>query len=196
MASEDRERWNQRWRGREHPTDEPSPWLVAIAPLLPSRGRALDVAGGAGRHAVWLARRGLDVTLVDVSDEALALAGGAAAAAGVRLELVRGDLDVDPGALPPGPWDLIVCFHYLDRPLLPRLAAALAPGGTLVFCQPTRKNLERHPRPGSSHLLDEGEAPSLARGLDIVVSEEGWLDEGRHEARLVARRSAAQGTRT
>ncbi|HKA91193.1 MAG TPA: class I SAM-dependent methyltransferase [Haliangiales bacterium] len=190
MATDDRGRWNERWRARDHTVaDEPSTWLVSLAPHLPARGRALDVAGGAGRHAVWLARRGLDVTLVDVSDEALALADRAAAAAGVPLALVRGDLDADPDALPAGPWDVIVCFHYLDRPLLPRLAAALAPGGVLVFCQPTRRNLERHPRPGPAHLLDEGEAAAFARGLEIVVSEEGWLDEGRHEARLVARRA-------
>ena len=189
MAADDRERWNQRWRARENPTHEPSPWLVSLAPLLPSRGRALDVAGGAGRHAVWLARRGLDVTLVDISDEGLALAEGAARAAAVGLSLVRADLDLDPDALPPGPWDLIVCYLYLDRPLLPPLTAALAPGGLFVFCQPTLRNLERHPLPRAAHLVDEGEARSFARGLEILVYQEGWLEEGRHEARLVARRS-------
>src|SRR5882724_8490783 len=143
MAADDRERWNQRWRARENPIHEPSAWLVSLAPLLPSRGRALDVAGGAGRQAVWLARRGLDVTLVDVSDEALILAEAAARAASVPLALARADLDATPDDLPAGPWDLIVCFLYLDRPLLPRLSAALAPGGTFVFCQPTRRNLER-----------------------------------------------------
>ncbi len=86
-------------------------------------------------------------------------------------------------------WDLIICFLYLDRPLLPRLAAALAPGGQFVFCQPTRRNLERHPLPRATHLVDEGEARSFAAGLDILAYEEGWGDEGRHVARLVARRS-------
>jgi SAM-dependent methyltransferase len=190
MAADDRERWNQRWRARANAVhDEPSPWLVSLAPLLPQRGRALDVAGGAGRHAVWLARRGLDVTLVDISDEGLALAESAARAAAVPLTTVRADLDLDPDALPPGPWDLIICFLYLDRPLLPRLAAALAPGGLFVFCQPTRRNLERHPLPRATHLVDEGEARSFAAGLDILAYEEGWSDEGRHVARLVARRS-------
>jgi tellurite methyltransferase len=190
MAADDRERWNQRWRARANAVhDEPSPWLVSLAPLLPQRGRALDVAGGAGRHAVWLARRGLDVTLVDISDEGLALAETAARAATVPLTTVRADLDLDPDALPPGPWDLIVCFLYLDRPLLPRLTAALAPGGLFVFCQPTLRNLERHPLPRAAHLVDEGEARSFAAGLEILVYEEAWVDEGRHVARLMARRS-------
>jgi SAM-dependent methyltransferase len=186
MTADDRERWNARWRAREQPIEEPSPWVVSIGSLLPTTGRALDAAGGAGRHAIWLARRGLDVTLVDVSDEAIALAARAADAAGVRIACVRADFDVDP--LPPGPWDAIVCVHFLDRALLGRLAAALAPGGTIAFCQPTRRNLERHPQPGAAYLLDEGEAPGLFAGLDILVYDEGWLDAGRHEARVVARR--------
>ncbi len=93
-----------------------------------------------------------------------------------------------PSRFRAGPWDLVLCFHYLQRSLFPPIAAALAPGGLLVFCHQTRTNLERHPRPGPEYLLDEGEAPRLAAGLDIVSHSEGWHEEGRHEAHLVARR--------
>ncbi len=70
------------------------------------------------------------------------------------------------------------------------MAAVLAPGGLLVAAHATRTNLERHPRPGPDHVLEEGELPRLVRGLELVRSEEGWLESGRHEARVVARKPA------
>jgi SAM-dependent methyltransferase len=188
MAESDRERWDARYREEGPRARTPSLFVTSLAGLLPARGRALDVAGGAGRHAVWLAGRGLDVTLVDVSPVGVEHARAAAREAGVALEARV--LDLEREAPPPGPWDLVLVFHYLQRSLLPPLAGDLAPGGLLALCQPTRRNLERHPRPGPAHLLEEGELARLVRplGLEVLRLEEGWLDEGRHEARVVARR--------
>jgi SAM-dependent methyltransferase len=187
VSEDDRAKWNARWSERGEPAP-PSRWLDQVAALLPARGRALDVAGGSGRHALWLARRGLAVTLTDVSEVAVGRAEAAAAAAGLALAVDRRDLEVDP--LPDGPWQIALCFHFLLRPLFAGFAAALAPGGLLLFVQPTVRNLERHPHPGAPYLLAEGELPGLieAVGLEVVRGEEGWLDEGRHEARVVARR--------
>ncbi|HEX9052362.1 MAG TPA: methyltransferase domain-containing protein, partial [Anaeromyxobacter sp.] len=81
MGEGDRERWNARY-AEEAETPAPSPFLLSLDDVLPRRGRALDVAGGSGRNALWLARRGLDVTLADVSDVALARAARAARDAG------------------------------------------------------------------------------------------------------------------
>jgi len=62
-----------------------------------------------------------------------------------------------------------------------------------VVDHPTIANLERHPSPAAPHLLDAGELPAFAAGLDVLFYEEGWTpdrsDEARHEARLVARRT-------
>jgi SAM-dependent methyltransferase len=189
MATGDRERWDARWAAA--PAADPAQFLIELADLLPTAGAALDVAGGAGRNAVWLARRGLAVTLVDVSPVALAQARAAAARAGVPLALVERDLETAP--LPPGPFGLVVCLDFLQRALFPALAAALAPGGLLVFAAATRRNLERHPHPSARFLLDDGEAPRLVRGLEILRAAEGWFGD-RHEARLAARRPAAPGT--
>lgn len=193
MATADRDRWNARYR-EEAPPGAPSPFVLALEPLLPRRGRALDVAGGAGRHALWLARRGLEVTLADVSDVALALAAERALAERLPLTAVRIDLEAAP--LPAGPWDVVLCAYFLHRPLLAALPAALAPGGLLAVAHATRSNLKVHPRPGPDHVLEDGELATLVRGLEVVSYEEGWLESGRHEARLVARRPAHAGEST
>ena len=106
----------------------------------------------------------------------------------MRLKTLEIDLEREP--LPPGPWDLVVCVRFLWRPLFEVIPAMLAPGGSLVFVHPTRSNLLRHARPGLHYLLEDGELPGLVQGLEITSYEEGWTEEGQHEARLVARRAA------
>ena len=155
MAAGDRERWNERYAA-EQETPAPTPFLVSLGAILPRRGRALDLAGGSGRNALWLA-----------------------------LSTVLVDLEAEPP--PAGPWDLVVCTYFLNRPLLGALPALLAPGGLLVVAHATRTNLTRHPRPGPDHVLEDGELPALVRGVELLHVEEGWLESGRHEARLVGR---------
>jgi SAM-dependent methyltransferase len=188
----DRERWNAKWRERAGELETEAPFLRAHAQHLPARGKALDIAGGAGRNAIWLARRGLDVTLVDVSDVALDKAERRATTAGLtaRMKLVRHDLDT---ALPFAPlFDLVLVFHYLNRAQRDSYVSLLHEGGTLVAVQATVKNLERHAKPGREYLLDEGEMDAWVRGLgmDVVVSLEDWTDDGRHEAAVIAKRAA------
>ena len=186
MAEADRRKWDARYRERGAGVREPSGFLEALDDLLPRTGRALDVAGGAGRHALWLARRGLDVTLADISGVALEVAREEAGRAGLVVHTLRLDLEAEP--LPPGPWDLVLCVDFLWRPLFDAIPTALAPGGLLVVAHPTLANLERHARPGPEHLLGAGELPDLVRGLEILRYDEGWREEGRHEAWLAARR--------
>ena len=155
MSEADRERWDRKYREGGGGT-EPSSFLLSLEGVLPTRGRALDLAGGRGRHARWLARRGLDVTLADVSPVGLALAREEAARAGVTLGTVLVDLETRP--VPSGPWDVILVFHYVHRPLFEQLPALLAPGGLFVFCQATVKNLERHPKPPRGYLPTCGSA--------------------------------------
>lgn len=186
--SGDRERWNARY-GAQAERTAPSPFVVGLAGLLPRSGRALDLAGGAGRHALWLARRGLDATLADVSDVALESAREAARGEGLALATVQVDLLREPP--PPGPWDVVLCTYFLHRPLFDLFPSLLAEGGLLAFAHATRTNLTAHPRPGPDHLLDDGELPSLVRGLAPISMTEGWTESGRHEARLVARREGA-----
>ncbi|MDQ3782064.1 MAG: class I SAM-dependent methyltransferase [Actinomycetota bacterium] len=178
------ERWERRYRTEGRHTAEPSVFVVeAVGALDVDPGQALDVAGGTGRHALWLAGRGWTVTLVDGSATALAMASADAAAAGIDITTAQLDLTTEP--LPGGPWHLVLIHHYLHRPLLAGIAAVLAPGGHLIFAQPTV--VDDHPRPGPAHRVAIGETATLVPGLEIVSLVEGET-EGRHEAMLVAGR--------
>lgn len=187
MPDFDRSKWNAKYAAGEMAGREPSAVLVSLDPLLPRQGKAIDLAGGAGRHGLWLARRGLDVTIADISAVGLQLARERAAAAGVTLRTLETDLQDQQ--FPAGPWNLIFSVCYLWRPLFAALHQALAPGGLLVVIQPTKKNLERHAKPPADYLLDDGELPRLVKGLEIVHYEEGWLADRRHDACIVARKS-------
>jgi SAM-dependent methyltransferase len=128
--------WDRRYGARELIwTSEPSRFLVAEADgLHPSR--ALDLACGEGRNAVWLAERGWQVTGVDFSEVGLEKARGLAAARGVAAEWVAADLlDYDPE---PAAFSLVIAFYLqvpeAERtPIVRRAAGAVAPGGRFVL---------------------------------------------------------------
>lgn len=190
MSEEERALWEDRWKDRVGLKLPPSVWLVDRAdrlpkPRHPDLGRALDWAGGDGRHALWLAELGWQVTLADIAPTALAAARDRALERGLSLETVP--LDLSRTSPPGGPWDLILCFHYLDRGIARRAHELLTPGGLLIWVHQTRRNLERHARPPEHFLLEEGELARLLPPLEVVHLEEGWGEEGRHEARAIAR---------
>ncbi|NOY25821.1 MAG: class I SAM-dependent methyltransferase [Oligoflexia bacterium] len=179
----ERDRWDRRWASRTDPVGPPSELLRALDDVLPTTGRALDVAAGRGRQARWLARRGLDVTAVDVSPV------GLAALSRSENPTVRtwvADLSLDP--LPAGPWDVICCVDFYLPTLFGALCAALAPGGWLVFAHPTLDNLSRHAHPSARFLVPADQVASLVPDLEIRRCDAAWRQDGRHEAWLVARR--------
>lgn len=188
MAAPDRNRWNTKYAQGDHASEEPSRLLTELVEFLPRRGQAIDVAGGAGRHAIWLAERGLDVTLADISNVALEMARDRAAERSIPIETL--DIDLEDSTFPAGPWDLILTFHFLYRPLFDRFPQVLATGGRLICVHPTTSNLERHPKPSLRFLLEDDELPTLIRGLNILHYRETWSSEGRHEAILVAEKTS------
>ena len=129
---------------------------------------------------------GISRRRADVSPVGLAQASEAARTAGCALETLVIDLESEP--LPSGPFDVITCFHYLQRELFPALIARLAPRGWLCVEIATTTNLERHAHPSRRFLLEPGELAQLIAPLALVHSVEGWFDE-RHVARVAAQRS-------
>ena len=142
----ERKDWNRK-HGEAGPLFgvEPNRFLVAEVASLPA-GRALDLACGAGRNAVWLAERGWRVTGVDFSAVGIANARRLAADRGVEVDWV--DADLRTWEPPAGRFDLVVVL-YLQvpaderRPILHAAADALAPGGTLLVVGHHSDNLEQ-----------------------------------------------------
>jgi SAM-dependent methyltransferase len=136
--------WNRRYaEGDRHVTDVPNRFLVAEATGL-APGRALDLACGAGRNAVWLAEQGWRVTAVDFSGVALSIARQLATRRDVTVDWVEADvLDWQPERRA---YDL-VCVLYLQLPaaerrrVLGRAADAVTPGGTLLVIGHDLRNL-------------------------------------------------------
>jgi SAM-dependent methyltransferase len=168
----------------------PSPWLVAQSDLLPSRGRGLDLACGAGRHALWLAARGLDVTAVDRDAGKLEELAVSAQGAGLRVAARRLDLET-PAAVPEaGAWDVVVVVNYLNRPLFPALRESLRPGGILIYETFTRAQALRGRPRDPAFLLEPGELARLVAPLEILRAREGVFDD-RDLASVVARAARA-----
>jgi SAM-dependent methyltransferase len=131
----DSQEWDRRYAAAELIwTAEPNRFAVAELQDLPP-GRALDIAAGEGRNAVWLASRGWQVTAVDFSAAGLDKGRRLAQARGVAIDWVRADVrDYQPEA---GSFQLVlIAYLQLHEPelagVLRRAVTALAPGGTLL----------------------------------------------------------------
>lgn len=167
----DRASWNERYAGRELLwTADPNRFLAAEVADLPP-GRALDLACGEGRNAVWLAERGWQVTAVDFSDVGLEKARRLAGEHGVDVRWVQADVtEYHPDEQV---FDLVAVL-YLHVPaeqrrvVLARAAAAVAPGGVLVIVGHDRDNLE--------HGYGGPDDPEILYTVDELVAEVGDLE--------------------
>lgn len=178
------EKWNRHYRDS---TALPcgAPVLRDNTHLLPASGAALDLACGLGGNALLLAETGLHCDAWDRSEVAIER---------LRNLAVERDLPIRPRvrdvvAEPPAPsrFDVIVVSFFLDRTLMPALAAALRPGG-LLFYQ-TFTALKRDPAGPSNpnFLLEEGELLRWFGTLRLrMYREEGRLGDLRHGERNTA----------
>ncbi len=155
-------------------------------------GRALDLAGGEGRNAIWLAQQGWDVELVEFSQVALDKAARRAEHAGVDVTLTSADLTASPTLRPAD----LVLLAYLQLPResstrTTRLAAsAVAPGGTLLIVAHARRNLDDGvggpPDPAVLRTVEETLADLGGTGLGVKLAGEVTrtveTDEGPRDA--------------
>lgn len=168
--------WDARYAKGQVWSSEPNRFFAEVVEALAGApGRALDLACGEGRNAVWLAERGWDVTAVDFSAVGVdrGRAGAAARRADVRWvvsDLAGYDLGVEA-------WDLVahVYLHWPTaerEPFLRRCAAAVAPGGVLVVVGHDRDNIAHgHGGPQDPDVLttpEEQAALFRTAGLEVV----------------------------
>ena len=180
--------WDARFHAGEHSDTAPDPFLASAAEwldTLPRGASALDLACGAGRHAVWLAAQGFRVTAADLSTEALNKTRNLAEQGGCSVSCLQVDLE-SPGAdLGREVYELICGFFFLHRPLFPLLRRALKPGGLMVYKTYTTDQLRYPGRPRHPmHLLEPNELLGLLDGFRVLRYEETWV--GRGTAGIVA----------
>ncbi|MBZ5525890.1 MAG: methyltransferase domain-containing protein [Acidobacteriia bacterium] len=191
MPLDDKTRWNEKYTQGSHSWETPDDFLAqAYEKFLEGAepGRALDIAGGAGRHSLWLAQRGWQVTLLDVSDVGVALAQKKARAAGVAIDARVADLHADAADLG-GPYDLIVVFFFLHRPLFPAILKSLKPGGHLIYKTYTIDQLQFDKGPRDAEfLLQHGELQKAFEGVDMLHYREEIAEE-----KAVVEMAARQG---
>jgi SAM-dependent methyltransferase len=157
----------------------PVPLLGAIANTLPP-GRALDLACGRGRNALWLAQQGWTVTAVDAEIASLKDQPITAIAA----DLEAGEYQIEEAA-----WDLIVISYYLQRDLFEPAKAGLKPGGIILAIVLTSEPGE-DPKP---HQLRPGELAHYFADCEILHHYEGPPhDDSRHKriTEIAARKPA------
>jgi SAM-dependent methyltransferase len=191
MDSEERTRWNSRYKEKPGSWTDPDDLLVnaydKFLHLSPS-GLALDVAGGAGRNALFLLQRGWRVKLLDISEVGLELARKKAAAEGLSANLMTELMDLsttqDVGT---NQFDLITVFFFLRRELFPALAVALKPGGFLVYKTYTTARRDCEHGPGDPrYLLEPDELREAFSSLHVQHYQE--RTQGKSTAELIAKK--------
>lgn len=174
------------------PLAPPSAWLQRWAHLIPEGGRVLDVACGSGRHLNWLHGLGHALTGVDRDPAAIAALAPLAEAG---AEIVQADIESGPWPFEDRRFDAVVVTHYLWRPLLSRIVAAVAPGGVLLYetFAAGNETVGRPSRP--DFLLAPGELIAASAGLRVVAYEDGFLPSpDRFVQRIAAVRARAGET--
>jgi len=175
QSEDQRARWDSKYEQGLPSLTEPDPFFISayerfVNPSLPKAGVALDLAGGLGRHALWLASRGWQVTVVELSDVAIGKLSQAALERNVNLDLFAGD--AAEYKLEPAQFDLIVLFYHLDRSLFPKIVSALKPGGLLICKMSLRWDSGESLTTASTNPLQRNELPSLVPELDVLHHEE------------------------
>lgn len=207
--------WDERFRRGEHATLEPSRVLARAVELFltesgnvqeqPSqartarehehmRPRALDLACGAGRHALYLAAYGFRVTAVDASRVGVRLMLARASERGLELDARVADLERGEFRIEREAYDIICDFYYLQRDLFAAARAGLLRGG--LFAAAIHLTDERpEVRPmNPDFLLRPGELAAEFRGWHILhyhETDERDRDPGDHTRRtaeIIARR--------
>ena len=162
----------------------PSTWFVRNAGLMRPGAKVLDIACGRGRHAIAAAERGADVVAVDSDARRLQEAENVARRHNVSVRWVHADLEREP--LPPGDFDVVMVFYYLDRRRMHDFLAAVKPGGHVLAETYLEGQRELGVGPTrDAHLLKAGELPELVRPFEVVLARE-VLEEFNGRSKVIA----------
>jgi len=192
MDLESQKKWNNIYADAVIGTQGVSRVLLENEHLLPTEGRALEIACGTASDSIFLANRGLQTDAWDISDSVVAKINEYAQDKSVSVTAESRDINIDPPQ--DDSYDVITIAHFLERKIVPALISALKPGG-LIFYQTFVKDVTpTYSGPSNpAFRLDDNELLLLFSGLQVVVYREegllGDISQGfRNEALLVARK--------
>jgi SAM-dependent methyltransferase len=181
-TEEQRLHWDHKYQEEMASLTKPDPFFLSaykqfVEDSFPNAGVVLDLAGGLGRHALWLASRGWRVSVVDISEVAISR---------LRQTALQLDLPLDLFAIAateyqfePAQFDLIVLFYHLDRSLCKKVMSALKPGGFLICKTSLRWDSDERSTSASPNPLERNEILSLFPDLSVMCHRERpVLDRG------------------
>lgn len=199
MSQSDQDKWNARYREgayatRKHPSALLTEWLPQLK-LRQTPLRAIDVACGTGRNAIYLARRGWQVDAVDISAVALDQLAKTATADSLPITCIQVDLEDAAGRaadlFTADRYDLAIMFRYTNLPLIDKLKGILKAGGYLIVEEHLVAEADVVGPRNPQYRVAPGVIRDAAAGLDIIAYREGTVTDpdGRRAAlaQLVAR---------
>jgi len=163
---------------------EPARLLVENVELLP-KGRALDVAMGTGQNAIYLAKMGFDVEGVDISPEVVNTALSSARNAGVTIRVQVADLEGNYH-VEKGVYDVIICFNYLQRSLIPQIKDGLRKGGIVVYETFIVDQTQFGKPRNTDYLLKHNELLNMFRNFRCLYYREGIVESRKAVASIIA----------
>lgn len=199
MSQADQDKWNQRYREgayalRKHPSALLEEWLPKLK-ITEAHPRAIDVACGTGRNAIYLARRGWHVDAVDIAQVALEYLSQTATAEDLPISCIQMDLEYAwrrPTKLfTADRYDLAIMIRYTNMPLVDTLKDVLKAGGYLIIEEHLVTEADVIGPQNQEYRMRPGVLRDAATGLDIIWYREGVVtdSDGRPAAlaQLIAR---------
>lgn len=171
--SDDRKKWDARYRDADSAAPAAVEVLRENLHLLPRQGVALDLACGLGGNALLLASLGLEVHAWDISPIAINRVANSAAAHGLQLHAEAHDVKTSPPAAEA--FDVIIVSYFLERALCSKLIAALKPNGLLFYQTFIQDKVNERGPSNPDFLLAPNELLQLCAPLQVLY----YREEGR-----------------
>jgi SAM-dependent methyltransferase len=170
-----RSHWNLKYEQGLPSLENPDPFFVSafnqfVTHQFPNGGTVLDLAGGIGRHALWLATKSWQVTVVDISEVAIQKLDKKARQLDLALSLFA--LDASEYTFETASFDLIVMFYHFDRDICRRVFSALKPGGFLICKSSLIWGTYEGTDPTSTKPLAKSEILSMLPELRAIYHQE------------------------
>ena len=165
--------WDKKFSGEDYLYGKtPAKFLSENYGYIPLASKVLDVGMGEGRNTVFLARKGYNVTGVDISAIAVRKARRLAGEHGIRINAVVSSMESFKAEKKS--FDAILVFYYVDRELNQKIIEWLRPGGILIYESHTKKQktIAGNEKYEDKYLLEELELLKMFPGLRVLKFEE------------------------